>query len=107
MSSDTQASTSFSGTVEPYGHRLQVGTNRHIYRQAFLWGTANYLEALPHEELIIGFGIAEGSRTRIQSVMKIRGDAETVSLPLAQALTIHQYLNEDERRTAILVHNHP
>jgi hypothetical protein len=90
--------------LQPYNHRLECGV---IYRQAFLWGAANYLTELPHEELLIGFGVAQGARTRIGSVIKIRGDGETVSLPLAQAVLLHDYLGEDERNTAILVHNHP
>ena len=90
--------------LQPYNHRLPCGP---IHRQAFLWGAANYLTELPHEELIIGFGIAQGSRTRIESAMKIRGDSETVSLPAAQAGLMHDYLGQDERHTAILVHNHP
>jgi hypothetical protein len=77
------------------------------YRQAFLWGVANYVGGLPNEELIIGFGIAKGTRARIESVMKVRGSAETVALSPEQAIILHGYLNEDERHTAILVHNHP
>jgi hypothetical protein len=83
------------------------GLNYRIYRQAFLWGVANYLRGLPHEELIIGFGIAARTRTRVDSVMKVRGSAETVTLSPEQAVTLHGYLDEDERHTAILVHNHP
>lgn len=90
--------------LQPYNHRLACGP---IHRQAFLWGAANYLTELPHEELLIGFGTAQGTRTRISSVMKIRGDSETVSLPAALAGEMHQYLGQDERNTAILVHNHP
>lgn len=90
--------------LQPYNHRLACGS---IHRQALLWGAANYLTELPHEELLIGFGVAQGTRTRIESVMKIRGDAETVSLPAAQAGVMHDYLGEDERHTTILIHNHP
>jgi len=90
--------------LQPYNHRLACGP---IHRQAFLWGAANYLTELPHEELLIGFGVAQGSRTLISSVTKVRGDSETVSLPPAQAALMHDYLGEDERNTAILVHNHP
>jgi hypothetical protein len=90
--------------LQPYNHRLECGA---IYRQAFLWGATNYLTELPHEELLIGFGVAEGARTRIRSVIKIRGDSETVLLPPAQAGLMHDYLSQDERSTAILVHNHP
>lgn len=90
--------------LQPYNHRLPFGR---IYRQAFLWGVANYLKGLPHEELVIGFGIAEGTRTRIESVMKIRGDSESVALSAADAAKVHSFLNEDERHTVILIHNHP
>jgi hypothetical protein len=90
--------------LQPYNHRLECGV---IYRQAFLWGAANYLMELPHEELLIGFGVAHAARTRIGSVIKVRGDSETVSLPLAEAILLHDYLGEDERNTAVLVHNHP
>lgn len=90
--------------LQPYGHRLRCGI---VYRQAFLWGVANYLQGLPHEELVIGFGKAQGARTRLESLMKIRGDAESVVLPPDRAALVHQFLNEDERHTAILVHNHP
>jgi len=93
--------------LQPYGHRLVWGVNVQIYRQAFLWGVANYLGGLPHEELIIGFGIAEGTRTLIESVMKVRGNAETVTLSPEQSIILHGYLNEDQRHAAILVHNHP
>lgn len=93
--------------LQPYGHRLVWGVNVWIYRQAFLWGVANYLGGLPHEEVIIGFGIAEGTRTLIESVMKVRGNAETVTLSPEQAIILHGYLNEDQRHAAILVHNHP
>ena len=90
--------------LQPYNHRLECGA---IHRQAFLWGAANYLTELPHEELLVGLGVAQGARTRIDSVIKIRGDTETVSLPPALAGLMHDYLGEDERNTAILVHNHP
>lgn len=90
--------------LQPYNHRLECGA---IHRHAFLWGAANYLTELPHEELLIGFGVAQGTRTLISSVIKVRGDSETVSLSPAQAGLMHDYLGEDERNTAILVHNHP
>jgi hypothetical protein len=90
--------------LQPYGHRLHCGP---VYRQAFLWGTANYLDGLPHEELVVGFGLAHGTRTRVDSVLKIRGGARRVSLPRDTRVAIHSFLNEDERHTAILVHNHP
>jgi hypothetical protein len=90
--------------IQPYNHRLPFGR---IYRQAFLWGVANYLKGLPHEELVIGFGIAEGTRTRIETVMKIRGDSESVALSAADAAKVDSFLNEDERHTVILIHNHP
>jgi hypothetical protein len=90
--------------LQPYGHRLPCGS---VYRQAFLWGVANYLRDLPHEELVVGFGVAQDTRTRIDSVMKIRGEADHVGLPPDGAAAIHDFLNEDERRTAIFVHNHP
>lgn len=90
--------------LQPYNHRLECGA---VHRQAFLWGAKNYLAELPHEELLIGFGVAQAARTRIGSVMKIRGDSESVSLPPAQAGALHEYLSENERHTAILVHNHP
>jgi hypothetical protein len=90
--------------LQPYGHRLPCGF---VYRQAFLWGVANYLRGLPHEELIVGFGVAQATRTRIDSVMKIRGEAEHVELPPDGVATIHSFLDEDDRRTAIFVHNHP
>lgn len=70
-------------------------------------GVANYLKGLPHEELVVGFGVTQGTRTRIDSVMKVRGEAEFVGLPLDGAVAIHHFLDEDERHTAILVHNHP
>ena len=90
--------------LQPYNHRLECGA---IHRQAFLWGSANYLTELPHEELIIGFGAAQGTRTLISSVLKVRGERETVSLPAAQAGVMQEHLGQDERNTAILVHNHP
>jgi hypothetical protein len=90
--------------LQPYNHQLPCGT---IYRQAFLWGVANYLRGLPHEELVIGFGVAEGARTRIESAMKIRGDAESVSLSPSLAAVVHSFLSAHERHTVILIHNHP
>jgi hypothetical protein len=89
----------------PYGHRLACGGA--VYRQAFLWGVANYLKGLPHEELIIGFGVASGRRTLISTVMKIRGEADRVALPPDKASEIHGFLNQDESHTVIFVHNHP
>ena len=90
--------------LQPYGHRLPCGS---VYRQAFLWGVANYLKGLPHEELVVAFGVAQGTRTRIDSVMKNRGEADRVTLPPDRVARIHNFLNEDESHTAILVHNHP
>ena len=90
--------------LQPYNHRLPCGS---VYRQAFLWGVANYLKGFPHEELIVGFGLAQGTRTRIDSVMKVRGGPDGVSLPPDGIATLHDFLDEDERHTAILVHNHP
>jgi len=90
--------------LQPYGYRLSCGV---VYRQAFLWGVANYLKGLHHEELIIAFGVARGNRTRIDSVMKIRGESERVTLSPDKALEIHAFLNQDERHRALFVHNHP
>ncbi|MGA9546008.1 MAG: hypothetical protein WBQ85_20705 [Candidatus Sulfotelmatobacter sp.] len=88
----------------PYGYRLPCGS---VYRHAFLWGAANYVKGFQHEELIVGFGLARGSRTRIDSVMKIRGESERVVLPPNKASEIHSFLNESERHTVLFVHNHP
>ena len=90
--------------LQPYGYRLACGS---VGRQAFLWGVANYLKGLPHEELVVGFGVAEGTRTCISSVLKIRGEADRVAIPPDKNAMIHDFLNQDERHTAIVVHNHP
>jgi hypothetical protein len=90
--------------LQPYGHQFPCGV---VYRQAFLWGVANYLERLPHEELVVGFGVAQGSRTRIDSVVKFRGEASRVPLPADKCIEIHCFLDENERHSVILVHNHP
>jgi len=90
--------------LQPYSHRLPCGP---VYRQAFLWGAANYFKGLPHEELVVGFGVGQGRRTRIGSTMKIRGEARWVAMEPDEAAVIHGFLNEDEHHTAILVHNHP
>lgn len=39
--------------------------------------------------------------------MKIRGDSETVSMTASHWAVVHEFLNEDDRHTALLVHNHP
>lgn len=88
----------------PYGHRLSCGA---VYRQAFLWGVANYLKGLQHEELIVGFGVASGRRTLIETVIKIRGESNRVTLPPDKAAEIHTFLNQHESHTIIFVHNHP
>jgi len=67
----------------------------------------HYLKGLPQEELVVGFGVAQDTRTRIDSVIKIRGEADHVEWPRDGAATIHGFLSEDERHTAIFVHNHP
>jgi len=90
--------------MQPYGHRLAC--NR-ANRGAFLWGVANYLKGLPHEELVIGFGIAQGTRTFIESVIKIRGEADSVLLPPDASANIHSFLGKNEKHTVLLVHNHP
>src|SRR6266853_6173859 len=90
--------------LQPYGYRFEIGS---VGRQAFLWGVANYLKGLPHEELVIGFGVAGGTRTRIMSVIKIRGEADSVAIPPDTSAVIHDFLNQDERHTVIIVHNHP
>ena len=88
----------------PYGYRLPCGS---VYRQAFLWGVANYVKGFQHEELIVGFGVARGICIRIDSVMKIRGESERVAVPPDKASEIHAFLNEDEHHIAVFVHNHP
>jgi hypothetical protein len=90
--------------LQPYGHLVPCGS---VYRQAFLWGTANYLKGFDHEELILGFGIARGNSTCIDSVMKLRGEKYRVELPRDKAIIIHDFLNRDSRNSVLLVHNHP
>jgi hypothetical protein len=90
--------------LQLYGHLVPCGS---VYRQAFLWGTANYLKGFGHEELILGFGVARGYSTCINSVMKLRGDRKRVELPQEKAVMIHDFLNRNGRHTVLLVHNHP
>lgn len=90
--------------LQLYGHRVPCGS---VYRQAFLWGVANYLKGFEHEELILGFGIARGARTCINSIMKFRGNNDRVDLPSEASLILHDFLSQNDRHTVLLVHNHP
>lgn len=88
----------------PDGHFYPV---RDIYRNAFLWGSANFVRGKRQESMILGFGHTEATRTCVDHVRKLPGGFHHVSLGPPDIAHIHSYLNETRAAAVIAVHNHP
>lgn len=78
-----------------------------IYRGAFLWGCANALKGLDHEQMLLGFGRREATRNSITAIMKIRGEQHSVRPTPTAIAMITAHLAADTRNSIMLVHNHP
>jgi hypothetical protein len=79
-------------------------------RDDFLWATANYLEPLEHEELIVAFGSRRGtSRSAGASIRRVHravGTPTSVTLTPKLVGLLDEYLARDGAEI-VLVHNHP
>lgn len=78
-----------------------------VYRNAFLWGCANFLKPLKQEMIVVGFGRALGTRNAVDSVLKILGESHRVILLPDELAEIHKHLNAAKNHSILLVHNHP
>jgi hypothetical protein len=79
-------------------------------RDDFLWATANYLEPLDHEELIVAFGSRRGRHRSaaacLRRVHRTVGTQGSVALTLGLLQLLDEYLAR-EGAEVVLVHNHP
>jgi hypothetical protein len=79
-------------------------------RDDFLWATANYLELLDHEELIVAFGVRRG-RPRaagacLRRVHRSIGERDSVALTPRLLSLLETALRQDGAEI-LLIHNHP
>jgi len=79
-------------------------------RDDFLWATANYLESLNHEELIVAFGSRRGrdrsAAACLRRVHRTVGTESSVAVTTKLLRLLDEYLAREGAEVA-LVHNHP
>jgi hypothetical protein len=78
-----------------------------IHRNAFLWGSANFLSKLPNEMILLAFGRKEAARNSVETILKIPGNEHNVVMLPEDISAIHAHLNAAPNNSVLVVHNHP
>jgi hypothetical protein len=80
---------------------------RPLNLNAFLFGCLDFTEAEPLEHLIIGFGTAAASTTRVEALSHTVGSTDSVPIHRETWEAAEDWLKRTPRGQVILVHNHP